>query len=104
MPDQEAWYIRSELGKARPFNAAKRVQVKVRSADGESRWVAISSDQFELIVETLAPTTHTPTPQPTVNNCEGHEGDDHSLLVAGIGETAFCDGSCVPKTTTKESE
>lgn len=37
MPDQDSWYIRHEFGKARPFNAAERVHVKVRSVDGESR-------------------------------------------------------------------
>lgn len=29
--------------------------------------------------------------------CEGHADDDRALLLGGIGEPSYCDGTCIPK-------
>lgn len=47
-------YLRRQLGKARPFDAEEGVRLKVRSDEGESHWVAISSDEYERVVDLLA--------------------------------------------------
>ena len=89
-------YIRRELSKARPYDAAEKVQLKIRSSAGESRWVSIPSDVYERVID-AACTLPAPKTGPHTG-CEGHQDDDATLTSGvGIGETTYCDGSCIPK-------
>ncbi|GHI98186.1 hypothetical protein TPA0906_00520 [Streptomyces olivaceus] len=51
-------------------------------------------------VEAMPESTEEPVSAPVENDpaCEGHSGEDGDLLGGvGIGETAYCDGSCQPR-------
>lgn len=52
MTDDE--YIRRELSKARPTSPNDTVCIKARSDAGESRWITLSREAYERMINALA--------------------------------------------------